>query len=360
MFKVILSVVIAILIVEGLVLSFYFQPEITATALIVALFIGGGAWSFICKKQAIPMFLWTEEKVGEDASSDPPRPIIMTVIVILGLVEIRNIPENFVWVIRNAFRANSNDSDNATGYLALYDGWKIIWLPKFRWVNVRMVDLRPINIDIGKKEVNTKTNPVKIDAQLTIRVKRPIPYAINIKEKLATIVDQIISGVLNYATAGKNDTDLVDLEPSQLDDLAAQVTQRLNEGRAGSKIPDLKIYGLETEVRIQNIYPLQGVLDAMAKKTEARLGFEAATDRANALEKLRKGAGMPDESQWNILLPLADAVSNLMVGGKAGVKFPSFTANLGEITNSGGGSGKEEKTEKEGGEKEKPPSKPKK
>lgn len=349
-------VILALLVVIT-VFGLLINPKVTLAIVLPTLIIIPSLWRWVCRKQGIPWFIWTQEEVGKDlGSGEEGKPIMMTRIVIFGLLEIRNVPPQFRWVLRDAFEANE---ETLVGFTEFANGWHCVLWPELLMMTVGMVDLRPLNLDIKKKEVNTTTNPVKIDVQFTFWVINATLFSIKVRERVVGIIEQIISGVLNEVTSGKSDLGLVDMRTDELAALSAEVTGLLNKGHLGG-FEGLAEYGIKAEVRAQNIYPLEGVLDAQAGIVEAELDLKAAIYRAGALEKLRKGAGMPDESQWNIFLPIMDGFRGAFASGRSGVNFPKFTMDLGGVDSSSKkpeGKGKGEGQEGGGDDQESEPSK---
>ncbi len=339
-FAVLLAVAWGVIILIGLIKS----PLVTVIVGALVVVPVGAIWARVCKNQGVPFLLWEKKEVGKD--DETGTLILITRIVIFGLVEIRNIPQKFSWVVRNPFSPN-DDATDPQSYEALGQGWQKIVLPELKRVEVRMVDLRTQGLDTKRRRVNTQTNPVDLDSTLLYWVKDPILFAITLKGKAGEVIEQALSVALNYVTTGYTDVELMEIaDQGELMTLAEEATKIMNGGVA-HEVPDIGRFGIEVVVGIQNVFPLEGVLDSMAKLTEAELGARAAVKRGEALHSLREGAGMPDKSAFNILLPLAEGLQQTFAGGKAGLRFPSVTLDLGGVEPSGakGGSGKGESEE---------------
>jgi len=355
--KVIKALVLLALAAAVLVLGFKSDPKATAAVTAVSVGVTAAFWWWFCRKQGVPLFLWEEREVGKDEESS--RPIMMTVIVILGLVEIRNIPQKFAWVVRNPFSRN-DDPSNCRSYKDLRQGWQKIILPKLLWMEVEVVDLRTQGLDAGRVRTNTRRNPVDVDTTLMFKVIDPIVYAVIRKGKLKDLILQALSVAINYVTTGYTDVELVEIaHAGELMKLADNATDIINGG-VDNEVPDVGRFGIEVVVGFQNVFPLEGVLKAMAGVTEADLGAQAAVKRGDALKSLRIGAGMPEQSPFNILLPVAEGFQKTFAEGKGGLRFPTVTLDLGGVDSSGTKAGKEgtKNNEETGETEETPPAKP--
>lgn len=352
---VIKALVLLALAVTLFILGWSENPKVTVA---VAVPLIGGAilfWRWFCQKQGVPLFLWEKKEVGRD--EEIGKPILMTRIVILGLVEIRNIPQKFSWVVRNSF-SPSDDTSDARSYQDLRQGWQMIVLPELLWVEVQVVDMRTQGLDAKRVRTNTRTNPVDVDPTVMYEVIDPILWAVVLKGKSKDVILQAMSVAINYVTTGYSDVELVEIaHAGELMQLADAATKIMNGG-VEEEVPDIGRFGIRVVIGFQNIFPLEKVLAGMAHVTESELGARAAVQRGKALESLRKGAGMPDESPWNIFLPVAEGLQNTLAAGKGGLRFPTVTLDFGGVDSSGAKAGGKEKVAEDAEETEIPTSKP--
>ncbi|MFA6214947.1 MAG: SPFH domain-containing protein [Patescibacteria group bacterium] len=265
--------------------------------------------------------------------------------IILALCEIRDIPPNFAWVVR---RTRGADEKSLTGFYAKRSGWRIIWFPRLLFETVKLFDCRPININLLQRQVNTRSNPVVVDSQVTVwPTENPVVAAITIKEDVRGIVEQFMSALLNYMTAGFEDTELVDLPTAKLLAMARAATDLVN----GTHF--FKDFGLKVEVRIENIYPLKEVLAAMASVKAAEFGARAAVHQARAIKEIRAVTGLPDKHWANIAFPIMKALEGVIGSGHSGLAFPEMTLKFGGFTG-GGEKPAKEKPEAEESKPERP------
>ncbi|MEK6705931.1 MAG: hypothetical protein AABZ06_09095 [Bdellovibrionota bacterium] len=297
----------------------------------------------------VPWFLW--ERVRFDDQISYPR------IIILSFFEFRQVPPNFVWVVRDGKGSDINAVGGPTGFYLLKEGWQYIFLPEYLRITIKLVDLRAKNIDYDKMVVNTKSNPVKIDAQSTYQVTDPLRYAVVVSEDPVEIIKGILSFVLNLSTSEYDDISLIQLGTDKVEELAKEATERINGDRAititGAKAPrHLPEFGLHAVVRIQNIYAIDEVHRARIHVTAAKLEQEAAGYKSKAIQKMRKAAGLPEAHPLNIALPLIEQIlGRTTAGGEERTQFPTFKANV-EVDLGGKGSGKKEKSEEKSENKE--------
>lgn len=297
-------------------------------------------WYFICQRQGVPWWLW--EDVTEDG-------VKYTKIIILGMIEIRNVPAKYAWVVRNSFErqpkegVNSEDDPNPLrGFCEFRSGWRCIIFPKLVWITEALVNLKQLNLDVPPIVVNTSGGkdkdgrfkggiPVHFDGFVTYKVTNPILFATRFQEDLATVVRDILSVAANTETQDFTDMDLYEhMSKKEIQRLSMTISNRVNQNVDGA----LGAYGVQVTYGIQNIYPSQDILDAHAGRREAEYDADAATFRALSIKQVREAAGVPQESPWNIFLAIADQAARLFSSPRAGTdfQFPQITVGGGGIS----------------------------
>jgi len=278
-----------------------------------------------------------------------------------------------------------NSEDGAkSGYRDLREGWRYILFPGFLWQTVSVVDMREYNHDYPAMDVNTRGTPIKMDCQASWYVKDPIRFAVMTGQDPKMIVGQLLSYALNLVSSspwkfastdkfkdGENkktefESDFAEilnrtpevlllmLNDDELRDLAIQITNNINfeeekkkteakadEGgteKTGEKDEDdkkkrlridasitrtLNVYGIEAKVRIQNIYPIGEILDALVAITSTKLDLQSAKHRGDFVNRLAKAArhdsGVSDGTFSHAVWPVV-AMFMQMIGRK-GVSF---------------------------------------
>jgi hypothetical protein len=357
------SVVVSVLVAFGLYgYLFSLNWELGIIITVALLILGSGIWGWLVKKaigkKDAKLFSWVSEEIGKDGEGHGD---VMTTIFVFGLVEIRFVPTKYVWVTRHMTRSKEDDF---SGFKARESGWSLIWLPNLINATVKMVCLRPYNIDLKSFEVNTTTTQVDVDTQVSVFVEEPLRFAITLREKLEEIVKQLLHPAINVCAAGYSSEQLTESEKKQrMAEIASNVTKMLNgvDPVTGKKYKDrtksLRLYGIRIEVRIQEMLQLRELIAAKASVEASKHRVEVAKNTASAakeqttvIQEFRKVTGIPDGHWANLAFPLL-AAAGLMGGGSKPMSLPKVSVDF-------GGMGGEEKEKKEsqpahGAEKEK-------
>lgn len=254
------------------------------------------------------------------------EPVTGRHIILFGIIELWRVPENFVWVVRRS-RSDPTPPDYR-GYSARGDGWHWVWFPELLRITVSFINLRPQQLDFRVMRVNTTTNPVFVDSQVTVKVWHPILAAITLQESLVEVVGGLLSTALNYVAQGHSDMELMQLGQDKIRRLANHATVLIN--REEPDFPAIKVlegYGLYAVVRFQSITLLQEVQDALAGLTAAELDQRAAKHQAGSVLELRRASGIPDGNPWGVAAMLAQMFlgrfgpERQITGPSADVKF---------------------------------------
>lgn len=315
-------VFLVLLLVAGLL---YF-PVFTGVVAIPIVCIALIGWYIGCGYQGVPWFRWAHVPL--------PRPQGGSYIhiILLGLMEIRWVPQNYVWVVS----FGHSDPTQRRGYKVFHEGWWLVWLPKFLSFSLGFVSLRPFNLDLKRVKVNTNTTPVEVDSQVTIKVSDAHLFAVSLQEPIEEVVTEILSAVLNYVTAGYDAIKVIELDSTSLQEMAGRATRLLNgdEGAPdGKAINSLKAYGAEAVVRIQNIIGVPEVMSNLAAREatilRADAGIEAAVRDAKAAEHLgdsiaaiREKADLPPGSAYNLAPLLLAGLVSRTNAGNLGLELP--------------------------------------
>jgi len=331
--------------------SYPVQMAVFGLLMIVAL-IGLGVWIIkkTAKSQKEKLWSWEEVKLDKSAKDDD-KSSLMTRITVWGILEIRNIPTKWVWVVRHGVANQAGEDENLV--VGKTSGWRMIFLPSIKWFTMKMVNTNPVNLDLDKIEVNTKSLPVKVDTQITYQVSDAERFAVNCKQNIAELIEEFVGSALNLECSDKTDVELQNLSKNDKDQLSKSITDQINKEDASTSPTGLSIYGIKAiKLRLQSIELQQGMTDAKGREEEAASDSEAMKKLAIGIQTMKNAAGMPDESPFNALLPLA-VIATQFFGSRKGFSFSS-----GNKDKNKGGNNKEEK--KEEGEKKPTETKPKK
>ncbi len=280
----------------------------------------------------VPWILWQTAVEKSDFDNEKSK-FSYPKIFLFSVFEIRQVPANFEWVVRSGFKSDIYSNPPA-GYYIKKEGWRCIFLPELLRITVKMVDLRAKNIDFPRMVVNTKANPVLINTQATYKTSDSLRYSVILSENPKDVIKEMLSAVLNMVTAEYDDQQLVELNKRDLKNIEKEANVLINipENIIYKKAPKtLHCFGIDAVIRIQNIIPVQRVLNAMVARTVAKIGKQAAESRKDTIAALRQGAGLPDGHIGNIAIPLMEAFFGNLDKRREGVKFPKFTikADLG-------------------------------
>jgi len=341
------TLILAVIAFAELIFGLWFIPQATLIIIIFAAALFWGILPLVIKDR-VPFWQWrtmVEEPVVPSSNADMKVRYERTVL--FGLIEIRQIPDNIVWVVR----AHQADPETLIGYQELGTGWRWIWMPELFWFTVSMVTKKPVNLDPTQYSVNTGTGLIHIDMQATIRVmKRSMSaarFAVRATDTAEVLLKGLLTAVANYVTQGKSDLDLIKLPPKELTEMGSRSSQMLNRGFTtgfdGStiEIGDTQLeyrsfedWGLQATVRVQNIEASREVMDAISRKSVAVTETET---QAEAVKRIERLTALKLDPRWAAIL---EYVRPLVENFTSSFKIPEFNLSVGAGAAKGGGGNK--------------------
>ena len=347
----------AILAIVVLALGFYIVPLATTITLGLMILVFLGVWPLVIGKK-VPWWMWRQDQEAISVPrGDEEKKIVYERTVIFGLIEVRHIPQNVIWITRTY----NADSESLNGYTEYGTGWHWICLPELFNFNVGLVDLRPVNLDPMPFEVNTGAGEVKIDIQGTFRITRgagnATKFLVRAKEPIKELMKSFLTGLTNYITQAYSDIELIRLSPKDLTHMASSGTLLLNEGagkiqvsvidefgnpkrddqgriitreetitigRIGknqdSQIGSFDYYGLTANIRIENLDASKEVRDALSRHIVARTDTQTFEEFHKRINKLI-GSGIKPE--WALIAEYLRPMVETM--GKGTFSIPGIT-----------------------------------
>lgn len=204
---------------------------------------------------------------------------------------IRNVPANFVWVIRNVWFSDITKKTGPkayTGYKAMREGWKF-FIPYFLHSSLDFIDLSPVPRDPQSITVNTKDNQTAvIDFRLITHVSDPIVFAVRVDENRKSFEDQAASVALNREAAKETQVQLTEFEEGK-DEL-----KTIGEGAKDFFNDRMKELGLGIEadaIEIQKILMPEEIRAAKEHLTVSDIRKDAADLKAEELKTIATETG---------------------------------------------------------------------
>lgn len=345
-----LNIMLPVVIILGVIaLGFLLIPGIFLIVILVTVLFFYLVWPKIVAGK-VPMWMWREiipfDSVPHGTIEESDK-LSYERTVIWGIFELRILPSQAVWVVRNSLRF---DAETLEGYREYQKGWRWIWFPELFRITEGMVDSRVINIDPKEYEVNTAAGKIFINTQVTLRKSKKSGSATKIlirkREALTELLHQYLTPIANYITSGVSDVDLIRRSPSQLVAMAASGADLANKGSTIIRIKDpsdldglkeiddeVKLgesdyatfdgYGLELiELRIQDIHGAEETMDAIARLTVAKLDTQIVEQVAARVGKLTDQGVAPT---WALI---AEYVRPLLETGR-GSFLPAMKVEIG-------------------------------